>query len=177
MKTIVFLSLMLLLGSCHVNTEQIPAGSPAFKGEGYRPIYLSTTELKDIKTELPQPLRKPGKIYVKGSYLFINEQGKGIHLIDNSDPRSPKKISFIKIPANVDIVVKDNYLYADNGRDFVVLDIKDPAKTTFVKRIVNAFPTNDFPPVIQTYFECSDASKGIIAGWEKVKMDRPKCYR
>lgn len=177
MKNIVFFSLLLLLGACHVDTDQAPSGAPAFKGEGYRPIYLSVAELKDIKTESPQPLQKPGKIYVKGSYLFINEQGKGIHLIDNSDPRSPKKISFIKIPANVDIAVKGNYLYADNGPDFVVLDIKDPAKTTFVKRIANAFPASNFPPVIQTYFECADASKGIVAGWEKVKMDRPKCYR
>ena len=177
MKTTVFFLLVLFLFGCRVNTEQIPSGSLAFNGEGYRPIYMTTSELQDIKTELPQPLRKPGKIYVKGNYLFINEQGKGIHLIDNSDQHSPKKISFIKIPANVDIAVKGNYLYADNGRDFVVLDIKDPTKIIFVKRITNVFPINAFPPVIQTYFECADDSKGIISGWEKVKMDRPKCYR
>ena len=89
----------------------------------------------------------------------------------------PKRFLLLKFLQNVDIAVKGNYLYADNGRDFVVLDIKDPTKITFVKRIINAFPINAFPPVIQTYFECADDSKGIISGWEKVKMDKPKCYR
>lgn len=175
---IAFLLLLALLG-CHTNidTSAPPAGAPTFSGEGYRPIYLSETEIRQITTESPQPLRKPGKIYLKGNYLFINEQGKGLHLIDNADPRAPRKLSFIKIPGNVDLAVKGNLLYADNGRDFVVLNISDPTKIQLVKRIENAFPVQAFPPYIQIYFECVDESKGIVIGWEKVKMNRPKCYR
>jgi hypothetical protein len=177
MKTIACLLLLTLLYGCHINTETAPSGSPAFAGEGYRPLYLSTAALQDVKTESPQPLQKPGKIYVRGSYLFINEQGKGLHLLNNANPRSPQKLSFIKIPGNIDIAVKGNYLYADSGRDFVVLDITDPTKVKIVKRIENAFPAQTYPPVVQTYFECVDASQGVVVGWEKVKMSRPKCYR
>jgi hypothetical protein len=179
MKTIARWLLVGLGGlvGCTVDTDTAPPGAPAFSGEGYRPIYVSAEQIKQVTTVAPQPLRKPGKIYVKGNYLFINEQGKGIHLIDNANPASPRKLSFINIPGNVDIAVKGNLMYADNGRDFVVLDISDPTQVTIQKRIENAFPLQSFPPYINTYFECIDETKGVVIGWEKVKMSRPKCYR
>ncbi|MCU0341471.1 MAG: hypothetical protein MUE30_16455 [Spirosomaceae bacterium] len=174
------IGLLFLLGllSCNteIDTDTPTAGAPPFSGEGYRPIYMGKTEIQKISTTAPQPLRKPGKIYVRGSYLFINEQGKGIHLLNNADPRNPQKISFINIPGNVDIAVKGNLLYADNGRDFVVLDIGNPADIQVVKRIENAFPIQQNPPYIG-YFECVDEAKGVVVGWEKVKMSRPRCYR
>jgi len=168
---------MVLVG-CQTNVDSAPPppGAPVFDGEGYRPVYLTSTEIRQVSTESAQPLRKPGKIYVRGNYLFINEMGKGIHLINNADPTNPQKLSFIKIPGNVDIAVKGNLMYADNGRDFVVLDISNPTKIEVVKRIENAFPQQTFPPYIG-YFECTDDTKGIVIGWEKVKMNRPKCYR
>ena len=181
MKNVTAWVLLLLFGvlGCHTNidTDTAPPGAPTFNGEGYRPIYSSQNEIRQVTTEAPRALRKPGKIYVRGNYLFINEQGKGLHLIDNADPRVPRKLSFIKIPGNVDIAVKGNLLYADNGRDFVVLNIADPTNVQLVKRIENAFPIQSFPPYIQTYFECVDESKGVVIGWEKAKMNRPKCYR
>ena len=125
--TLGFCLILFVVLGCHTNvdTDTAPPGAPAFNGEGYRPIYSSQTEIRQVSTESPQALRKPGKIYVRGNYLFINEQGKGLHLIDNADPRAPRNLSFIKIPGNVDIAVKGNLLYADNGRDFVVLNIAD----------------------------------------------------
>lgn len=176
-KTIVLFLIVLGAWSCHVEVDTPPSGAPTFSGEGYRPIYADLTKIRQILTASPQPLRKPGKIYVRGNYLFINEQGKGLHLIDNADPRTPRNFSFIKIPGNVDIAVKGNLLYADNGRDFVVLNIADPTNVQVVKRIENAFSTPAYPPYIQVYFECVDDTKGVVIGWEKVKMNRPKCYR
>jgi len=176
-KTLLFIVFVIGVWGCRVDVESPPAGAPTFSGEGYRPIYATLAEAQQVSTESPQPLRKPGKIYVRGNYLFINEQGKGLHLIDNADPRNPRKLSFIKIPGNVDIAVKGNLLYADNGRDFVVLNIADPTKVQVVKRIENVFPLAAYPSQIQVYFECADASKGVVIGWEKVKMSRPKCFR
>ena len=34
----------------------------------------------------PIEISIPGKIFFKDDYLFVNEVGKGIHVIDNSDP-------------------------------------------------------------------------------------------
>lgn len=181
MKKLHFLVLIgigLVLGcQSGVDVNEPPVGAPAFSGEAYRPIYASENEVNQVTTEAPQPLKKPGKIYVRGNYLFINEQGKGIHLVDNSDPRNPKKMSFIKIWGNVDMAVKGNFLYADSGPDFVVLNITDPAQVKVEKRIKNAFPSPLYPPYNETYFECVEPSKGVVVGWEKVKMNRPKCFR
>ena len=80
---LVFIGIGLVVGcQSGVDVNEPPAGAPAFSGEGYRPIYASENEVNQVTTEAPQPLKKPGKIYVRGNYLFINEQGKGIHLID-----------------------------------------------------------------------------------------------
>ncbi|MEZ4905245.1 MAG: hypothetical protein R2822_27575 [Spirosomataceae bacterium] len=146
MKIKIVVLLCFLIGSmgCRIEVDTPSAGAPTFNGEGYRPIYASLTEAREITTTLPQPLQKPGKIYVRGNYLFINEQGKGLHLIDNTDPEPPK-LSFIKIPGNVDIAVKGNLLYANNGPDFVVLNIAEPTKILVVKRIENVFPALDYP--------------------------------
>ena len=47
------------------------------------PIYMSYEDLrKAVKVEDPVPMMKPGKIYFKDNYIFINEYMKGIHVID-----------------------------------------------------------------------------------------------
>ena len=80
----------------------------------------SLMELRmQVKAESPRGLEQPGKMYVKGKYLFVNEIKKGIHIIDNGNPASPKFVTFINIPGNGDIAVRDNILYADSFCDLV----------------------------------------------------------
>ncbi|MBC7905066.1 MAG: hypothetical protein H7Y27_16680 [Gemmatimonadaceae bacterium] len=105
------------------------------------PVYKTLTEVRaDMKSGPVEELRTPGKIYVYGKYLFVNEINRGIHIIDNSSPSAPKKISFIKIPGNVDLAVKGNILYADTYRDLVAMDISDPKNVTAKKFLSNVFP-------------------------------------
>jgi hypothetical protein len=94
-------------------------------------------EMRENAIEL-QPARKltnPGKIYVKGDMILINEMGKGIHLVYNENPQSPKKLGFIKIPGNIDVAVKGDIVYADNYMDLVAMN----TKTGEIKRVKNAF--------------------------------------
>jgi len=59
----------------------------------FEPVYMSYEELRaSVKSESAQALKKPGKIYMKGNYIFVNEVDKGIHIIDNSNPSSPQNI-------------------------------------------------------------------------------------
>jgi hypothetical protein len=103
-------------------------------------VTRSLMELRtQVKSEAPRALERPGKMYIKGSYLFVNEIKEGIHVIDNSNPSSPKFVSFIKIPGNGDIAVRDNILYADSFSDLVALDITDPTKPKEVERVKNVF--------------------------------------
>ncbi|NIJ50958.1 LVIVD repeat-containing protein [Dyadobacter arcticus] len=97
-----------------------------------------------VKSESPRGLEKPGKMYVKGNYLYVNEIKKGIHIIDNSNPSSPKFVSFINIPGNGDIAVRDNVLYADSFSDLVAIDISNPAEAKEIERVKNVFKNGLF---------------------------------
>lgn len=105
----------------------------------YSPIYKSLSQVRtDMKSGPAQPLQNTGKLNVFGSYIFLNEVGKGIHVIDNTTPAAPKNIGFISIPANVDLAVKGSYLYADSYSDIVVFDISQPTNARPVKFLDNA---------------------------------------
>src|ERR1035437_446295 len=143
------------------------------------PIYQKRAEfVKSVKTGAQKDLAKPGKIFLKGNYIFVNELYQGIHVIDNSTPASPKNIAFITIPGNVDIAVRGNTLYADSYADLVSIDITDPTKATETARYTNAFP-NVMPPTGNNFpVNTIDTAKGIVIGWkqEKVTEDVNKPY-
>lgn len=172
---------LLLLTSCSL-TSCLDLNdrdwTPAFDGTGYRPVYLSPEEISNIATGPAQPLVNPGKIYLLEPYLFVNERGRGIHVVDNTDPANPQQISFLSIPGNQDIAAKDHWLYADNYSDLLTFDITQPENITLVNRINNAVPVRDYPDHTNVFFECADPSKGVVVAWEKIEMSaKPKCWR
>lgn len=125
---------LLYLTGCTDNCEQVRTYRK------YTPIQLSVDDLrKTITSDAPQALVQPGKLYVKDQYLFIVEVKKGIHVFDNSNPASPKAISFLNIPGNVDLAVRDNILYADSYMDLVALDISNPTAIREVNRTETGF--------------------------------------
>jgi hypothetical protein len=110
-----------------------------------KPVYKDRElVLANMKLNQPQPLRTTGKIYVYGQYIFLNELNKGVHVIDNSNPKNPEQIGFIDIPGNVDIAVKGNILLADFYTDLVAIDISNPAQSKLVKVVPNVFQVNSF---------------------------------
>lgn len=165
--------LLLCLTNCN------PQGEPQADQivEGYKPSYTTYEAITQVSSKEAQLLKNPGKIYVKGPTIFVNERNEGIHVVDNSNPAAPKLVSFIQIPGNVDIAVKENILYADNVTDLVAIDITDPLNITVTSRVKNAFPNYLYPPFKNVKFECADASKGIIVGWEKTQLKNPACFR
>ena len=107
----------------------------------YTPVYKIKTAVKEnIKSNLPTQISIPGKIFTMGNYFFLNEVDKGIHVMDNTDPSSPKNITFIDIPGNMDLAVNGNILYADVYTDLVALDISNPLNVTATKFIEGIFP-------------------------------------
>jgi hypothetical protein len=97
-----------------------------------------------VKSEAARALEQPGKMYIKGDFLFINEIKKGIHIIDNSNPASPKFVSFIGIPGNGDIAIRDNILYADSYSDLVAIDISDITHPSEAGRVKDVFQYGEF---------------------------------
>lgn len=107
----------------------------------YRPVYKTKAEVRaGIKSSAPQQIQNPGKIFIRGNYIFLNDVSRGIHIIDQSNPAAPKNIAFIAIPGNVDLSVNGNYLYADQYTDLVTLDITDPLNVVAVNFDQKVFP-------------------------------------
>jgi hypothetical protein len=107
----------------------------------FTPVFKTSNEVRTaIKSDIAENISHPGKIYVLGNYIFMNEIGKGVHIIDNSNPASPVNKAFIHIPGNEDIAVKGNTLYADCFTDLMVIDISNPSNVSLKTYVPNMFP-------------------------------------
>ena len=135
------------------------------------PVYLSWDELRmSVADTVPEEIRQPGKIYIIGDWLLVNEFNKGIHVINNADPAAPEIISFINIPGNVDMAVKDNILYADSYVDLVALDISDMENIKEVARFENVFNYSLPPYESDQRIGQVDQTKGVVVDWTTEKV-------
>lgn len=130
------------------------------------PVYMSYEELRaPVSVSAGRELAKPGKIYFKGSTMFVNEYREGIHVVDLTDPSDPKMAAFIEIPGNVDMAIRDNLLYADSYVDLVIIDITDPASPAGSDRVEGLFeyilPEYDYNYPLDEI----DEDKGVVTGF------------
>jgi len=99
-----------------------------------RPVLKEKSEvLANIKSGPTHTLSSPGKIYLYGKYIFLNEMNKGVHVLDNSNPSNLTEVCFIDIPGNIDIAVKGSTLYADMFTDLLTIDITNPLQVKLSK--------------------------------------------
>ncbi len=164
MKTSIFNALlftMLVFMSCKDKTVEY------ITYKANMPVYMSVEEhQKMLKSSPARELVRPGKIFYKDNYIFINEFDKGIHVINNHDPEFPVNEMFIEIPGNEDIAIKGNILYANAYSDLVSMDISNLSKPVEISRVRNAFP-NTFPVGDNKYpYTGTDYRKGILVGWK-----------
>ncbi|MFM7428931.1 MAG: LVIVD repeat-containing protein [Flammeovirgaceae bacterium] len=128
----------------------------------FEPIYTTAAEIRaSVGVVAPQEIKEAGKIYIKDNWLFVNEVGKGIHVIDNSNPKAPVIKNFLNIPGNYDLAVKGNILYADSYIDLVAIDISDKSNIKIVKRLEGIFS------VYNRMGSGIDPVKGIITSWKE----------
>ena len=171
MKKLLFIFLLFLL---------FFSGTSSFTVEGFKPVYIPESEAKEIKVFPPREVSVQGKIYIKDNLIFVGDVNLGVHVIDNTDPRNPKKTAFIQIYGNHDISIKDNIMYADNLQDLVALDISDFQHPVEVKRVKDVYKliNQHYPENVSwgTYFECVDPSKGMVVGWVPATLTDPDCW-
>ena len=86
-----------------------------------------------------KPIENAGKIFVAEDLLLIGEEGKGIHIVDNSNPENPENLSFINIPGNREYFVAGNTLYAESYYDMVKIDISNKTQPQLISRVIDAF--------------------------------------
>jgi hypothetical protein len=113
----------------------------------YEPVYaLKSTVLAGINGDPGTPLSQTGQIYVKGSYIYLNDPEKGIHIIDNSDPAHPVQTAFLNIPGNLNIGIRNNILYADMYADVLSIDISNVHQVKILGMLRSFFTTRVYVP-------------------------------
>ncbi len=106
----------------------------------WTPVYKSDAEMRQTpQYQAARQLKNPGKIYFYDKYIFINEQKEGVHIIDNSNIKSPQNIGFLTIPGNVDIAIKGDILYADSYMDLLAINILNVSQPRLTKRTQDVF--------------------------------------
>ncbi|MEL6652743.1 MAG: hypothetical protein AAFQ87_18230 [Bacteroidota bacterium] len=135
----------------------------SFTHAKYTPVYMSQEAFENaVEVQSPKTIENPGKIYVKDNYLFVNEIGKGVHIIDHKSPENPQAVAFLNVPGNYDIAVNCGKLYLDSSKDMLIFDLNDVSRPALISRVQNALPH-----ITQYRGYTADASQGIVVDWER----------
>jgi hypothetical protein len=155
---VVLLGTAFLFESCHDQCED------RYAYTYYEPVYTPLSVIRSsIAVDEPRAIKGVGKIYFKDGYLFVNEPGEGIHVIDNRDPANPLRKHFITIPGNFDMAIRNTILYADSYIDLVGLDISNPDQVVEVSRLENIFSQyNNMGFYV-------DTQRGLVTEWVERK--------
>ncbi|MGZ5283934.1 MAG: hypothetical protein ACXWDO_07730 [Bacteroidia bacterium] len=112
----------------------------------YKPLLMTRDQLSNSVSFQPaKELKNPGKIYYKDGYIFVNERYKGVHIINNQDPKNPQNIAFIQVPGCIDMAMKGNMLYVDNAVDLVTIDLSNTQNPVITSRLTDVFPESTPP--------------------------------
>ncbi|MEQ9443525.1 MAG: hypothetical protein RIG62_31085 [Cyclobacteriaceae bacterium] len=161
-KSLIFITPALVgLGLLSQCTDQVTS---TVRFHRMTPVYTTTQEIRDAVSVLPsQAIRGTGKIFTHGDYLFLNQPGEGVHIINNADPAQPRNVSFINIPGNYDLAVQGDIMYADSYIDLLAIDIRNPESIQVLHREENVFPQ------FNSFGFYPDAEKGVVTRWEEVE--------
>jgi len=163
--TTLLIVMMAALTACSDRTTQY------ITYEANVPVYMAYDDFRaSFLKSAPVEISHPGKMYFKDGYLFVNEYGKGIHVIDNSDPANPEKVAFYEIMGNVDMAISGNVLFADSYIDLLAIEITDLENPVEIDRIENVFP--EIVPEGDLWYPYAmvDKSQGVIVDWEVRKI-------
>lgn len=153
----VLLGLSVMLGGCTDRCEKMA------QYVYFEPVYTPLQTIREsVEIAGPREVKSLGRLYFKDDYLFINEPGEGIHVIDDSDPGNPVPIKFISIPGNFDLAINDNILYADSYIDLLSLDISDLNNIRVLSRTTNTFSAYN------SLGFAMDPVKGVITSWTRM---------
>lgn len=162
MKKVLLLSAvaLLALGGCKkYRNKEVYANCP---------IYMSNAEYDqsfEFRTDVQ--MVQSGNIYVYSNLIFVSDEDKGIHIVDNADPYNPYVIGFMNIVGNTQMAVNGSYLYANSVTDLLVIDISNIADPKLVSREHDVFQFST-PVIADPEYPVANVypDSGIVVGWE-----------
>lgn len=132
-----------MLHSCWLNHgENDDVNGEPFSISAYNPVIVKRQVLETSTIlEDPKAIINSGKIYVKDSFLFINEKNQGFHIFNNSNPENPENIAFLKVMGSSDLAIKNDIIYVNNATDLIAIQTHlESNSIEITKRIPNTFP-------------------------------------
>lgn len=148
---------------------------------GYKPIYQTDDSWKVITFDeaTDRNTNILGKPHYHDNHIYLLEDRKGIHIIDNTDPINPQALKFIQVQGVSDFIIKGNILYLDNYTDLVAINISDMNNMFVESRTEGLYPITQqlFPDGASGDFECVDSDRGIVLAWEFTTLENPQCRR
>jgi len=159
----------ILIGSCFVSMGCYYEGCDSDESTCVKPVTLTWDELRaDIEPRYgnQETLTSPGKTYALGSYLFIIDKFRGVHIIDQTDNQNPIRIVFIPIQGISSLSIEGNYLYANSFTDLVVIDYQKILDGTFDETDAYRQENIFSPPSYEDFFPDDYAVKGEEEDYE-----------
>jgi hypothetical protein len=160
MKYYFYLFLILVLGSCENNSEDIYRFSKIISQSKEYPVYLDMSEIGIIQVKAKFPLSTPFKILSNDKYYFVGDMLNGIHVYEMK-AGSVSYLCFIACRYIKDFELADNKLFCNNLIDLLVIDVTNPLYINVLHRDKNQF--NQFTSYVNYWNIPSVEGKGIIA--------------
>lgn len=137
------------------------------------PVYMDYASFRNsFSFEKDVAIGGAGNIFVYNQFIFLSEEDKGIHIINNTTPAAPVIEGFMNIPGNTQMAVKGNYLYANSYVDLLVIDLSNISQPTLVNRLMDVFDYST-PAIADDQYPVADVhkDKGVVVDWkiEKTK--------
>ncbi len=144
-KQIILWLCAVILASC-TTIDDGGGSSTSTSYNQYEPVVMTRESFeKSIKFQEAHSLQAIAKMYTYGNIIFISEKYKGVHIIDNADPKNPVNKGFIQVPGCIDIAFKKNILYVSSSTDLVALDLTDYKNPAEISRQREVFPQLQSP--------------------------------
>lgn len=135
----------------------------------YEPVLMTRADMEEaVQIRDARKIEKPGKIWVYNDFIFVIEQYRGIHVLNNLNPGNPKNLNFIQIDGCTDVAVKNGVIYANNAIDLIAIrPAPDYQSIQILSRNRNVLPEL-LPPagVNIDDFEINRPQNTIIVRWE-----------
>ncbi|OAV45548.1 LVIVD repeat-containing protein [Lewinella sp. 4G2] len=112
--------------------------------QGFEPRIISTADFRSSSFGCfaPAPVCQATGFYVYQQYLFMVEDNKGLHIIDNSDTHNPVPITWMEVPGGQGLAVRNDILYINQYTDLIAFDLSDPTTPEFISRTEDVFEPN-----------------------------------
>lgn len=167
-KSYILLSSMILLLMCSFSMD-----NGYYTGWGDTPILMERAVFEGAVQTMPaRELEKTSRISLLGNLIYIVELHRGVHVIDNTDPKNPNvDFHFINIPGCVDMSIKDTIMYARSAEDLVAIDISNISDVKVMSRVRETFPelkSDEWAYGVATRFQKGNRPENtVIVGWEE----------